>query len=262
MWWRATFIGAVCLLLVLTITMFGIGVRAEAPGWFKGALFLDFLIVLGGVKTIIDTTKAAGDIVRLGVEVQKTQLEIRNLRRAEERDGARIVIPTNEQVERYGVNRAEGMTWQPPAHSGPAWFGGFSIGIAIAAVGATLFYFTQARNESVETGQVTTIPQRVTTFTCGEGSAAVYQNGEIEFSKAGSRLPPSHVTVALHSGRLIFRLSPLAGDAKDSQQVYIANLHGEVEFPLTSAQIAIERDDGSLKLPCSEIKEEHAGQSK
>jgi len=255
MWWRAIFIAVVCLLLILLVTSFAAEAREDSPGLLKSALFLDLCIALGGVKTILDTTRTAGKLVTMGVEVQKMQLEIEKLQRDEKKDGARIVIPTGEQIDRYGKKRSASV----------ALIGGSSVLIVIMVAGFVIFLQTleTRRNLSLETTQkrptvnepAVIERQESGTFACGKGRLVVHSDGEIEFSDLGVGLPFRQVIINLSGGQIMIPLTLPAKSSENKQATYVGNIGGDIRFRLDQARIGIEGGGGPF-TPCSPVSEE------
>jgi hypothetical protein len=254
MWWRVIFIGVVCVLLTLVVTIIAIDIRQQYPGFFTAAIVLDFGIVLGGVKTILETTKTAEELVKLGFDVQKLQLEIRKMQRAEERDGARVVIPTDEQVEQYGWIHYKKAAL-PPSRPSRALIVTMGVIIAIVAIALPRFVHKYEYSYKAAPFSKSTVAAE---FTCGQGHLVVYRGSEIALFDAGENFPATHVVVRLRAGSLIFPLTRGPGSLNEKAPIYVANTNGAVRFLLDDGQIGIESDDGSLQLGCSPTKEERA----
>jgi hypothetical protein len=255
MWWRTVFIAAVCFLLILLVTVAAAAVGQRSPAWFTSVLIFDLVIVLGGVKTIVDTTKAAGDVVKLGFDVQKLQLEIKSLQRDDYKAGARIVAPTDAQIERFASLAARLEAKSMGSDLSRTLISGSSLLIALAALGTTLFIFTESRQQETSTVVTSIRGESRVTFACGRANLVV-DRGEILFSSAEKNFPPSHVTIQLPEGRIVFPLKAWTDNPKGNSRTYIANSYGNVRFRVYDAQIGIESDDGSAKSECSPINEE------
>jgi hypothetical protein len=108
--WRVIFVGLICLLLTVVVGTLGFILRDQSP-WFPAvSLVADFGIVFGGLKTVLDTTKIANELRKMGFEVEKLRLEIEEKKKAAQKESAYVAVATLEDIKEYTV---------PPIHKLP-----------------------------------------------------------------------------------------------------------------------------------------------
>jgi uncharacterized membrane-anchored protein YhcB (DUF1043 family) len=99
--WRVVFTGAIAFLLAAVFGFIAIAIREEYP-WLSGVTVLaDVGIIVGGLKSVLETTKTANELRKMGFEVEKLKLEIDEKKKAAEKENSRIVVATLDEIQAY-----------------------------------------------------------------------------------------------------------------------------------------------------------------
>jgi hypothetical protein len=109
MWWRIILTGAACLLVAGCIATGGVTLYHKSPWSTATSASLDFALICVAVKYILDATKTANELRKLGKDTKKTdletlklELEIADKRKTAEKEAARVTLATIEEIKEYG----------------------------------------------------------------------------------------------------------------------------------------------------------------
>jgi hypothetical protein len=101
MTWRVIYTGATVLLLAIFVGLLAIIIRDENPWLFNVAVVADMGVIVAGLKAVLDTTKTANELRKMGFEVEKLKLEIDEKKKAAEKQDSRIVVATLDEIQIY-----------------------------------------------------------------------------------------------------------------------------------------------------------------
>jgi hypothetical protein len=98
--WKLLFTGILCIVVLGIVSLFGFELRKKIPWLTAATVVVDGGIVAGFYKIILDTLKAANELQKTGLEIEKLRREQAEKERTEQKENARIVAPTFEQIEK------------------------------------------------------------------------------------------------------------------------------------------------------------------
>jgi hypothetical protein len=101
MHWRAIFVIIICLLLSVTVGVFGFMGRQQVRWLPAAAALVDVSIALGCIKTVGELIKMPGDIKKTEGDIRKTELEIKE----KERAAGYVAVATYDQVLTYAPTK-------------------------------------------------------------------------------------------------------------------------------------------------------------
>ena len=96
--WRVVFTGSICLVLAMIIGVSGFILRTRSPWIAVAAVSLDLGLAIGMVKSILDMTKVANELRKMGLEIENLRLEIAQKKRTAQQAESSIVLPTAQEI--------------------------------------------------------------------------------------------------------------------------------------------------------------------
>jgi hypothetical protein len=141
--------GAVCLILVGTLSFVGFELRKQLPSLFPASVVINLAVLYTGYKVIMTTLKNAADLRKAGLEIRKLQLEITEKEEAAKKADSRIVSVTLDEIKEYG-NLLQRVPFGSTALSVKYFQMGLVVALATAVIVGALLVSSMKQEKDTE----------------------------------------------------------------------------------------------------------------